>query len=135
VMEFSGQEFDTILMLMNGIGMVGNMDGLRDFLRHAHQLVSPGGQILCDSIDVGITTDPQHVRYRKRTIASGRPAGQQAFIMECEGVEPTVLNWLHIDFESLARMASASGWEAQLLVQEPQGHYLCKLSAKQNEKD
>lgn len=131
VMTFSGKPFDTLLMLMNGIGMVGGLEGLNGFLRHAHDLVLPGGQILCDSIDVSITTDPQHVSYREKNLASGRPAGQQAFTMECDGVEPTAFHWLHIDFESLARVASGHGWEAQLLEQEPNGHFLCKLSVKQ----
>ena len=127
VSEFSGKRFDTLLMLMNGIGMAGSINGLERFLRHAHELVLPGGQILCDSIDVSITTDPRHMFYRERNLASGRPAGQQSFTMECDGEEPVAFDWLHIDFNSLARVASSLGWKAEMLQEENDGHYLCRL--------
>jgi SAM-dependent methyltransferase len=127
VSEFSGKRFDTLLMLMNGIGIVGSIGGLKDFLRHAHELVLAGGQILCDSIDVSITTDPQHVSYRERNLSSGRPAGQQSFTMECDGEEPVAFDWMHIDFNSLARVASSLGWKAEMLQEENDGHYLCRL--------
>ena len=132
VMEFSGRRFDTLLMLMNGIGMVGSMEGLVRFLRHAHELVLPGGQIVCDSIDVNVTTDPQHIAYRKLNLAAGRPAGQQVFTIEYDGEDADRFDWLHIDFPSLAYAAQASGWEAEILDKEDSGHYLCKLIQTKN---
>jgi hypothetical protein len=38
-----------------GIGLAGSPQRIDEFLRHAQRLVSPDGQILCDSIDVCIT--------------------------------------------------------------------------------
>jgi SAM-dependent methyltransferase len=127
VSEFSGRRFDTLLMLMNGIGMTGSIDGLERFLRHALELVLPGGRILCDSIDVSITTDPRHMSYREINLISGRPEGQQSFTMECDDEEPVAFDWLHIDFKSLARVASSLGWKAEMLHEEYDGHYLCRL--------
>lgn len=66
IMAFSQEQFDTVLMLMNGIGMVGTIEDLRKFLRHAHRIVTPGGQILCDSVDVSVTANPTHVAYRNQ---------------------------------------------------------------------
>lgn len=128
-MTFSGPRFDTLLMLMNGIGMAGTLDGLRRFLHHAHALILPGGRILCDSIDVGVTHDPRHVAYREANVAAGRPPGQQAFVMEGRDADPRAFAWLHLDFASLARCAEVTGWEAVLLESEADsGHYLCKLT-------
>jgi len=127
VLQFSGRRFDTLLMLMNGIGIVGGIEGLARFLQHAHDLVVPGGQIVCDSTDVGVTVDPRHVAYREANMASGRPAGHQAFIMEYGGEDPVRFDWLHIDFQSLARISMAAGWEATLLEKKDCGHYLCKM--------
>jgi len=130
VLHFSGRRFDTLLMLMNGIGIVGSIEGLTRFLQHAHDLVDPGGQIVCDSTDVGLTTEPQHVAYRETNMASGRPAGHQAFMMEYNDEEPVRFDWLHIDFQALERISKAAGWEAILLEQKDCGHYLCKLIEK-----
>jgi len=115
------------LMLMNGIGIVGSIEGLTRFLQHAHDLVVPGGQIVCDSTDVGLTTEPQHVAYRERNMASGRPAGHQSFMMEYDGKDPVRFDWLHIDFQSLAHISKAAGWVAVLLEQKECGHYLFNL--------
>lgn len=130
VMEFSGRRFDTLLMLRNGIGMVKTIEGLERFLRHGHELILPGGQIICDSVDVSVTNDPQHVAYRDANAASGLPPGQQAFVMDCTGEDSSEFDWLHIDFQSLARSCEATGWEAVLLDSEASGHYLCKLTEK-----
>jgi len=130
VFQFFGRGYDTLLMLMNGIGMTGSIDGLTRFLQRAHDLIVPGGQIVCDSFDVNVTTRPQHVAYREMNLASGRPAGLQAFTMEYEGVDTIQFDWLHIDFQALAKIGETTGWEAMLLEVEDNGHYLCKLIEK-----
>jgi SAM-dependent methyltransferase len=81
ILTFTGERFDTLLMLMNGIGMVGTLDGLDRFLRHAHEITSPSGQIICDSIDVSVTSDPIHSAYRQRNLTLGRQPGHQTFTM------------------------------------------------------
>ena len=48
VFAFHGGPFDTLLLMMHGIGMVGDLDGLDRFLRHAHTLLKPEGQLLFD---------------------------------------------------------------------------------------
>ena len=132
ILEFSGQRFDTLLMLMNGIGMVGSLKGLEQFLQHAHQLVTLGGQIVCDSIDVSVGKEPQHVAYREKNLASGRPAGQQAFSMECDGEDATLFDWLHVDFPSLTQVCETTGWVTELINSESDGHYLCKITQSAN---
>jgi len=127
VLQFSGQRFDTLLMLMNGIGMVGSIDGLERFLQHAHQLIAPEGQILCDSIDVRFTQDPLHSAYREKNLTAGRPAGLQEFVIEYKGEDSTQFNWLHIDFPSLSKICESTGWKAELIESDCSGHYACKL--------
>lgn len=127
VFQFSGQQFDTLLMLMNGIGMVGNIEGLERFLRHAHQLITPGGQILCDSIDVHVTEDPKHAAYREKNLMAGRPAGQQVFVMDYRGEDSTQFNWLHIDFISLSETCEDTGWIVELIESESDGRYVCRI--------
>src|SRR5262245_2587531 len=52
IFDFSGPPFDTVLMMMNGLGLAGTLDGLRHLLAHLRHLVTPGGQVLADSTDV-----------------------------------------------------------------------------------
>ncbi|MCE0521361.1 MAG: class I SAM-dependent methyltransferase [Methylacidiphilales bacterium] len=127
ILSWNERPFDTVLMLMNGIGMVGTPQRLDEFLRHAHRLVSPGGQILCDSIDVSITQTPVHVAYRNKNIERGLYPGQQRFTIKYGDVLGAPVDWLHLDFASLARHCQVAGWSCQLIHQEPDGHYLAKI--------
>ena len=45
-------QFDTILMLMNGIGIVGTLSRMDAFFMQVDHLLAPGGQVLCDSSDL-----------------------------------------------------------------------------------
>jgi hypothetical protein len=128
IMSWTERSYDTVLMLMNGIGMVGTPQRLDDFLHRAHRLCAAGGQILCDSIDVSVAQAPVHIRYRAKNIEHGLYAGQQRFRIRYEGVMGDSFDWLHIDFLSLARHSRAAGWNCQLILEETDGHYLARIS-------
>ena len=49
--QFTGQ-FDTILMLMNGSGIIGRLENMPAFFKKMKQLLRPGGCILMDSSDL-----------------------------------------------------------------------------------
>ena len=49
--HFTGQ-FDTILMLMNGSGIIGKLKNIPAFCARMKQLLAPGGCILLDSSDL-----------------------------------------------------------------------------------
>ena len=47
--EQFADEYDTILMLMNGSGIIGKLENLPDFFRKMKLLLRPGGCVLMDS--------------------------------------------------------------------------------------
>jgi SAM-dependent methyltransferase len=122
-----GRQFDTILMLMNGFGVVGTPAGAEAFFEQARHLLSPGGQILCDSLDVRCTTSPTHLAYQKENLRQGRPAGQMRFWIEYRGQRGEPFDWLHMDFDGLRDLAKKYGWSAEMLAQEENRHYLARL--------
>ena len=50
--DIEGKEYDTLLMLMNGIGIAGKLSNLEYTLIKAKSLLVSGGKILCDSSDI-----------------------------------------------------------------------------------
>ena len=52
IYKYNGQKFDTILLLMNGIGMAGTLPELPNLLMHLKSLLAEGGQIIFDSSDL-----------------------------------------------------------------------------------
>lgn len=117
VFTFAGERFDTLLILMNGIGLVGTLDGLDRFLREVPRLVAEGGQILLDSFDPG-PPDPE------------RPhgyVGEMRFQLEYQGVRGAFYDFLFLDFETLYHHAEDAGWYCESIWQEDEGHYLARL--------
>ena len=121
VFTFAGGRFDTVLILMNGIGLVGTLDGLDRFLRGVWRLVADGGQILLDSFDPG-PADPE------------RPhgyVGEMRFQLEYRGVRGAFYDFVFLDFETLCWRADRAGWCCESIWQEDEGHYLARLTRRE----
>ena len=120
IFEFSDGKYDTLLLLMNGIGLVGNTDGLRHFLRHVKDLLLPGGQLLFDSSDVSYLYEdsllPETHYYGEITCRYGYKRGK---------TDP--FSWLYIDYDMLGKIARTEGWEAELLFEDGNDQYLVRL--------
>lgn len=52
ILDYSENQFDTILLLMNGAGIGETLTGLNKLLNHLKTLLSLNGQILIDSSDI-----------------------------------------------------------------------------------
>ena len=50
--DLENQQFDTLLLLMNGSGIVGKFSQLPNFFKQLKNLLSPKGQVLLDSSDL-----------------------------------------------------------------------------------
>lgn len=128
VFSLAGGPFDTLLMLMNGFGMVGTVGGAAAFFENARKLLAKDGQILCDSLDVRKTLNPLHLAYQERNLRDGRPCGQMRFCIEHQGWRGEAFDWLHLDFDSLRDLARGHGWSAEVLAREDDGRYLARLT-------
>ncbi len=127
IMELSGEKYDTILMLMNGIGIVGVAKNIDTYLQHIHKLLNTDGALIVDSIDVSKTTYPLHVAYRENNILNSRYPGQQRLRIVYNGEKGDWFNWLHLSFEELSMHASSNNFLSELIKIEENGHYVAKL--------
>lgn len=128
VFEYQGGPFDTLLLMMHGIGMVQDLPGLDRFLKHAHRLLRPDGQILLDSLDVRTTVDPVHLAYQEANRKSGRYIGDIRMRFEYQGQSGPLFGWLHVDPETLSVHAERGGWTCRILCQQDSGDYLAQLA-------
>ena len=126
--EFSAERFDTILMMMHGIGLVETLCGLERFLHHVRRLLNPHGQVLFDSLDCRYTEDPVHLAYLEANRQAGRYFGEMRMQFEYKGVKAPWCGWLHVDPETLDTCAEKTGWRCQVVRQEDDGDYLARLT-------
>jgi SAM-dependent methyltransferase len=121
--DLQGEQWDTILLMMNGIGFVGNLAGLDRFLEHSKQLLKPGGQILFDSSDLE-RSDYSHVDF---TGEESTYRGEVWYQLEYEGTQGTPYYWLYVDQTTLQRHAEAAGYSFELMEEAEEGYYLGRL--------
>lgn len=126
VFDLKGQRFDTILMLMNGIGIVGDLNGLYKFLKHAKNLLNPGGQILLESSDILYMYEDEDGSVLLDLNAGYY--GEITYNMKYKEQESGSFKWLFIDPGLLEQYADEQGFTFELLVEGEFGNYLARLS-------
>ncbi len=130
IMELSGFKFDTLLMLMNSMGMVGGPEKLDEFFIKAKELLTQNGIIVFDSIDVSKTDTPQHVNYRDNNILNNNYPGQQKLKINYAGTVGKWFSWLHVSFAEVAQFAEKHGFSSKLLKEKSNGQYVALLQIK-----
>ena len=124
VFEFETGGFDTILLLMNGIGLTGSISRLRTFLQHVKKLVNRNGQLIFDSSDVAYL-------YNGKPPEKDRYYGEIMYMYEFKKQKTDWFSWLYIDKRKLAKIAGEEGWETEILFKDEFDQYLARLVLKE----
>jgi SAM-dependent methyltransferase len=122
---FDGGPFDTIICLCNGLDKVGCLADLPRFLGRIRELMAPGGQLIADSFDLRVGADAVRLAELARKDAVGRYFGEVDLRFEYKGRSGAPFSVLHIDYETLARIAEHHGWQCELIMSDG-GHYLAR---------
>lgn len=126
IRDFQAEPFDTLLMLMNGIGLAGDLPGLRRFLNDLKRLVKPAGQILLDSADLRLISEktPQRDAF---PMTEANYFGSLLYQIEYQGDISAPFRWLYLDQRTLRKNAAACGWDCQIIYEEGY-QYLARLT-------
>lgn len=118
--------FDTVLMLMNGSGIVGRLENLPAFFHRMKQLLRPNGCVLMDSSDLRYIFEEEDGSFAI-DLAAGY-YGEVDFQMQYKQVKGEPFDWLYVDFQTLSYYATESGFRAELVMEGKHYDYLAKLS-------
>ena len=124
-LNYNQTTYDTILMLMNGIGVAGKLSNLKKTLQHASKLLNKDGILLCDSSDIkylyeeddgSLWIDLNEEYY-----------GNFRFQMEYKNEKSSWFDWLYVDYDNLHEIALEAGFKCQKIKEENE-HYLAELT-------
>lgn len=127
IFNFQTAKYDTLLLLMNGIGIAGSLQRLPAFLKHLKTLLQPDGQILIDSSDLiymfeadqdGGVWVPGDVEYY----------GEVSYQWEYESEFGPIFPWLFVDLQTLKNQAESVGFTVELITKGPHFDYLARLT-------
>jgi SAM-dependent methyltransferase len=120
------ERFDTLLMMMNGIGVVGTLKGLKKFLAHARKLVKPDGALVMDSNDLRAGAGPEQIAARLAA-GSRKYFGEVRYRMQYRRATGPEYWWLYVDRDALEETAEKTGWSVEQFYQQEDGSYLARL--------
>ena len=124
---FQGR-YDTILMLMNGIGIVGTLDRMPAFFIQLDALLAHGGQLLCDSSDICYIFEDEDGIIDLTGIDGYY--GELTYQMQYRNVKGDPFPWLFIDPETLAEQATAHGFNCEVVARGGHYDYLARLTRR-----
>lgn len=126
--ETFAERFDTILLAMNGIGIVGKTERLPEFFRSIKRLLAPDGQVLLDSSDIRyVFMDDDGVM--DIDLAAGY-YGEIDYKMRYKNITGEPFDWLYIDFDTLSMYAEEHGFKCEKCIDGEHYDYLARIIAK-----
>ena len=121
IFKYQATPFDTLLLMMNGIGISESLQGLSDFLKHAKTLLAEKGQIIFDSSDI------KYLYEAEIPIPTATYYGEIQFKYEYKQQKGAWFNWLYVDFKMLSEIAKKEGWKSELILEDESDQYLARL--------
>ena len=119
------KNYNTILMLMNGIGICGSLDGLNLFFQFIPGILSPNGQILVDSTDLTDLYDLNSAHFK-----TDQYYGETQFTMTYKNRVSDPFDWLYVDFDRLQQMADFHNFECEKILTDASHRYLARLTLR-----
>lgn len=127
ILDFEGEKFDTILILMNGTGIFGKLKNCNTYLAKLKSLLNPGGQILIDSSDIIYMFDEDEDG-GKWIPSENDYYGELTFNISYKGEKEEIFDWLYLDYNTFQNAAIANGLKCELILEGEHYDYLAKLS-------
>lgn len=120
--------FDTVLMLMNGTGIVGKLRNMPEFFTRINELLATDGQLLVDSSDLKYLYENEDGTYDIDPM--GPYYGEVDYQMIYRKVKGEPFDWLYVDYQTLQMQAQASGFRCELVAQGEHFDYLARITKK-----
>ena len=127
IFDYNEKRFDTILLLMNGLGIAQTFSGVMPLLFHLKSLLQPKGQILVDSSDlIYLFPEEEQLDWRMADLYYG----ELDYGIRFDGKEEE-FPWLYLDFDHLTTAALQAGLACEKVLDGPNHDYLARLSIKE----
>jgi SAM-dependent methyltransferase len=113
--------YDTVLMLMNGLGLAGKLAGVKPLLEQCMKLLKKGGQILVDSSDISYLYE----------LSIPKPEGyygEISYQYEYKGEKGDWFDWVYVDQGTLTGIGTEMGLTVEILHTDESDQYLARIT-------
>ncbi len=120
------EKYDTLLILMNGIGICGKLERINLFLQHLKSLLHKNGQIILDSSDISYMFEKDEEG--GFWVNPNQYYGEVEFTMTYKGDKSKTFDWLYLDFNTLQNACHANGLLCNLVKEGSHYDFLVKIT-------
>lgn len=125
--QLKNEKFDTILLLMNGTGIAGTLDGLDQLFKKLAELLKPKGQLLIDSSDL-IFLYTEEDGSAVIDITDDKYYGELTFQTEYKKRKGTEFPWLYVDEDLLYERANRNNLQVKQVYNGDHFNYLAQIT-------
>ncbi len=126
IFDLKEVQYDTLLFLMNGSGIIGKLSNIDRFFSGIKKLLNPNGQILIDSSDISYLYAEDDGSFW--VDASAGYYGEMQYKLKYKNAESDWFDWLYIDYNTLQNAANANGFVCELMLEGENNDFLAKLT-------
>ena len=119
--------FDSITMIGNNFGLVGNPKRARRLLRRLCRMTTGHGRILVESTDPYATDDPLDLAYQKRNRQQGRMSGQYRHRELYRNLKGPWYDWLFVSRDEMREVVAGTGWVVRKFIEPDGAQYVAVL--------
>lgn len=120
------ERFDTILLLMNGSGIIGRLENMPTFFERLRELLTPNGSVYMDSSDLRYLYEEEDGSFM--IDLADEYYGLVDFQMEYNGIKGEPFDWLYVDLNTLSYYAEESGFKVECVAVGDNYDYLAKIT-------
>lgn len=129
--DLKDEKFDTILLLMNGTGIIGTLQHTKKFFKQLSCLITENGKILIDSSDLRYLFEEDELKELTEHSAKAY-YGEMTYQLSYKHIISKTFHWLFLDFERLKSVAITHDFTCKLLQKGSHFEYLAELKPRQN---
>jgi SAM-dependent methyltransferase len=122
--------FDTVLMLCNNFGLLGDMESARRLLKRINNITSRVGRIIAESSDIYQTDNPDHLSYHMRNRNRGRMSGQIRMRVRYLKYATPWFDYLQVSREEMKSILEGSGWFISRIIESSGPRYIAIIDKK-----
>jgi SAM-dependent methyltransferase len=125
IRDIGNEKFDTILFLMNGIGMAETIKNLTKLLKHLATLLNNSGRIYLESTDLLYMYEEDDGSVLINL--AGKYHGEIMYQLSYKNEVGKPFLWLFVDFPNLEKAALLAGLKCEMFFQGKTNNYIAKL--------
>lgn len=119
-------KFDTIYLLMNGVGIFGKLQNIDRYLTHLKSLLNENGQIILDSSDIVYMFDEDNDGGKWIPLYSNY-YGELIFKITYKEQEEEPFDWLYLDYNTLQNACFSQNLKCELILEGTHFDYLARI--------